>query len=104
MADVRGLRAPLGRPGLLGAALARRGDLCPGLDRSTRRTEFGVGLGTAVAARTRGTGPRGERHPGTTWRGVERAADSTLTDRRSGTVGTDIEATAESRLTADPNS
>ena len=50
--------------------------------------------------RTRGT----ERHPRTTWPEVERSADSTLIDRRSGTVGTDIEATAESRLTADPNS
>src|SRR4029078_10227407 len=101
MADVRGLRAPFGRPRLLGAALARRGDLCPGLDRSTRRTEFGVGLGAAAPARTRATGPGAERHPGTTWPEVERAADSTLTDRRSGTVGTDIEATAEPPLTDD---
>jgi hypothetical protein len=104
MADVRGLRAPFGRPGLLAAALARRGDLCPGLDRSTRRTGFGVGLGAAVAACTRATGPGAERQPGTTWPEVERAADSTLTGRRSGTVGTDIEATAEPRLTADRNS
>jgi hypothetical protein len=41
---------------------------------------------------------------GTTWPEVERAADSTLIDRESGTVGTDIEATAESRLATDPNS
>ena len=89
---------------LLAAALARRGDLRPRLDRSAGRTEFGVGLGPSVAARTRATGPGTERHTGTTWPEVERAADSTLIDRESGTVGTDIEATAESRLTADPNS
>jgi hypothetical protein len=35
---------------------------------------------------------------------VESSADSTLIDRESGTVGTDIEAAAESRLTADSNS
>jgi hypothetical protein len=35
---------------------------------------------------------------------VERSADSTLVDRDPGAVGTHIEATAESRFTADPNS
>jgi hypothetical protein len=45
-----------------------------------------------------------ERHTGTTWPEVERAADSTLIDRESGSAGTGLEATAESRLTADPNS
>jgi hypothetical protein len=35
---------------------------------------------------------------------VERSADSTLIDRESGAAGTPIEATAESRFTADPNS
>jgi hypothetical protein len=57
-----------------------------------------------VPARSQTTGVETERHTGTTWPEVERAADSTLIDRESGSAGTGIEATAESRLTADPNS
>ena len=98
----RVLRATFGRVKLLGAALARRGDLRLRLDPSAGRAEFGVRL---FPARTRATG-RGatERHTRTTWAEVERSADSALIDRESGTIGTDIEATAESRLTADPDS
>jgi hypothetical protein len=59
-------------------------------------------LGPAVAACTRATGPGTGRHSGTTWPEIERATDSTLVDRESGSVGTEIEATAESGSTADP--
>ena len=104
-ADARVLRATFGRAKLLGAALARRGDLRLRRHPSAGRTEFGVRLFPLFPARARATGPGAtERHTGTTWPEVERSADSTLIDRESGTVGTDIEATAESRLTADPNS
>jgi hypothetical protein len=59
-------------------------------------------LGPAVAACTRATGHGTGRHSGTTWPEIERATDSTLVDRESGSVGTEIEATAESGSTADP--
>ena len=58
------------------------------------RTEFGLRSCAATELQT-----------GTTWPEVDRSADvGTPIDRESGTAGTDIKATAESRLTADPNS
>src|SRR5262245_17377071 len=45
-----------------------------------------------------------ERHAGPLCAEVERSADAMLIDRESGTAGTDFKATAESGLTADPNS
>jgi hypothetical protein len=80
-ADAWGCRATFGRANLLR------------LERSGGRTEFGIRSCAATELQT-----------GTTWPEVDRSADSTPIDRESGTAGTDIKATAESRLTADPNS
>ena len=96
-------------PGAFALLRARQAPrCCLGPTRRPPPDSTGVpdGLSSASACPLAAPEPpdRDRRHTGTTWPEVERSADSTLIDRESGTVGTDIEATAESRLTADPNS